>query len=320
MEDLISIIVPIYNVEKYLKKCINSILNQTYKNIEVILIDDGSIDKCPQICNEYAIKDNRVKVIHKQNGGLSSARNAGLDIVKGKYISFIDSDDYIDINMIKRLYEVLKKDQSDLAICNMNYVYENKKTISSKYVLDNNLLNNYAIIEKLYENGSANYVVVCNKLYQKYLWDDIRFPIGEIHEDEAVIHKILLKCKKISTIKESLYFYLQREESIMHRHKTEKNMIKYEIFADRLNLLKKMLDNDHIKFGIIQYWFSFFKDYYYIENIDSNSKYLLRMKKSLIKMFPLMFKYRICSYKELFSIILFLINDKAYKKLFWKGQ
>ena len=119
---LVSVIVPIYNVEKYLRKCVDSILNQTYKNLEIILVDDGSPDNCGNICDEYALSDSRIRIIHKKNGGLSDARNAGLDIARGNYILFVDSDDYIDETMVEKLYEALEKEKAEMSLCSFVYV------------------------------------------------------------------------------------------------------------------------------------------------------------------------------------------------------
>ena len=129
-EELISVILPIYNVEKYLEKCLKSVINQTYKNLEIILVDDGSKDNSPQICDEYAVKDKRIVVIHKSNGGLSDARNAGIEIAKGKYITLIDSDDYVELEMYEKLYNKAISDNLDIAICgnyNVSEDYKNKK-------------------------------------------------------------------------------------------------------------------------------------------------------------------------------------------------
>lgn len=122
MNELISVIVPVYNVEKYSERCIESIINQTYKNLEIILVDDGSPDTCPMICDEYAKKDDRIVVIHKENGGLSDARNAGIEIAKGEYFAFIDSDDYISEEFLSKLYMSLKSNSAFMSICNFDYV------------------------------------------------------------------------------------------------------------------------------------------------------------------------------------------------------
>ena len=124
MEELVTIVVPVYKVEKYIDKCINSILSQTYKNLEIILVDDGSPDDCGKICDRYAKLDTRINVIHKENGGLSDARNAGNDVAKGKFISFIDSDDYIEPEYIEILYKAIKKDETDIAISSHKVIYE----------------------------------------------------------------------------------------------------------------------------------------------------------------------------------------------------
>ena len=126
MEGKISVIVPIYNVEQYLRKCIDSIINQTYKNLEIILVDDGSWDNSPRICDEYAKRDNRIKVIHKKNGGLADARNTGLKMITGNYISFIDSDDYIEKTMYEKMIKVILKYNADIIECNLNYKYGNQ--------------------------------------------------------------------------------------------------------------------------------------------------------------------------------------------------
>ena len=129
---LISIIVPIYKVEKYLKKCIQSIMNQTYLNFELILVDDGSPDDCPMICDNYAKLDNRIVVLHKQNGGLSDARNAGLDVARGEYIGFVDSDDFIANNMYEKLLSGLLAEDADMAVCNFSYVDENYRFLDKR--------------------------------------------------------------------------------------------------------------------------------------------------------------------------------------------
>ena len=129
--DKISVIVPVYNVEKYLDKCVESIVNQTYKNLEIILVDDGSTDSCPEICDEWAKKDNRIKVIHKPNGGLSSARNAGMDSMTGSYIQFVDSDDYIKSNMIEVMYGNIIKGDYDVCVCNYSFIDESDNVISA---------------------------------------------------------------------------------------------------------------------------------------------------------------------------------------------
>ena len=218
---IISIIVPVYNVEKYLKRCIDSILNQTFKDFELILVNDGSTDGCKEICNQYEKLDNRIKVIHKENGGLSSARNAGLDIAKGKYIGFVDSDDYINVNMYQNLLDKLIKNKSDLVICKLVRVKDNyKETINKSKIVEKNY-DNLQALQELYNINSIDFIVAWNKLYKSELLKDIRYPVGKKYEDEFVIHKILNKCKKVTFINKELYYYYQRDDSIMGRRKVK---------------------------------------------------------------------------------------------------
>lgn len=214
--DLISIVVPIYNVEKYLKKCIDSIINQTYKNLEIILVDDGSPDNCPKICDDYAKLDSRIKVIHKKNGGLSDARNNGIKNSTGKYISFIDSDDYIEQNMIEELYKAIKEG-SQIAICNRLEYFEsmNPPKFKKSFINDKNLL----IMDKkeaISELCSFRFfdMSAWAKLYKRNLFNDIQFPIGKLSEDYYIMYKLFDKCQKISYLNKPLYIYNQRQGSI----------------------------------------------------------------------------------------------------------
>ena len=216
---LISVIVPIYNVEKYLQKCVDSILNQTYENLEIILVDDGSTDNCPKICDCYQKKDKRIRVIHKENGGLSDARNCGLDIAKGEYIGFVDSDDFIDSNMYSLLINIMKKQCTDLAVCNYLKVDKNYKIISNKnndLPIKDERINKRTFFLRIVNEKEWYYIVAWNKLYRKDIFDNLRFPIGKIHEDEFLIHHIINKCKFISCINQPLYYYVERNGSIMN--------------------------------------------------------------------------------------------------------
>lgn len=237
MDDLISVIVPVYNVEKYLCKCVDSVINQTYKNLEIILVDDGSPDSCGKICNKYANKDARVKVIHKENGGLSDARNIGIDAAKGEYLAFIDSDDYIAPEMIETLYNYISRDGSDMALCNFTYVDEKFieiKDRNSDSPIQNELISGEEALKKLTERKSWYYVVAWNKLYKRCLFEKIKFPKGKVNEDEFVVHHIFYKCNTISCVKNSFYFYVQREGSIMSAASKLKKMDAVEAFYDRV--------------------------------------------------------------------------------------
>lgn len=213
-KELVSVIVPVYNVENELRACLDSIVNQTYHELEIILINDGSKDDSGKICDDYAHKDYRIKVINKDNGGLSDSRNVGISISKGKYLAFVDSDDVIHHSYIEMLLKNIE--EADLVICKHKHFSDdgdlelddldnfNVEEISSQYLLKN--LNTYK-----HPLG----VVAWNKLYKRELWNGIRFPYGKIHEDEFVSHQIISRCQKILIVDSNLYFYRKRENSIM---------------------------------------------------------------------------------------------------------
>ena len=207
MEELISVIVPIYNVEKYLNKCIESIINQSYSNLEIILVDDGSKDSSGIMCDSYILKDKRIKVIHKENGGLSDARNVGIDKAKGEYIVFIDSDDWIDEKMIEILYNIIKKNNSDISICDYFLAY-NEEIQTQKEDIEIINLSNIEALKKIYDKDLGVCMIVAwNKLYKRNLFkDDIRYPYGKIHEDEFTTYKLLYKAEKISYTKQKMYY------------------------------------------------------------------------------------------------------------------
>lgn len=212
--DLISVIVPVYQVENYLNQCIESIIEQTYTNLEIILIDDGSKDCCPQICDDWSIKDKRIKVIHKKNGGLSDARNLGLDIAKGKYIAFIDSDDWVDSRYIELLYNSLINNEADISACSIQKVYDSDSV--DPYNLNPQLqlaTPKEAIKDILYDRRFKT--VAWNKLYSKEILAGERFIVGKIHEDEFFSYKVFARAQKLVFVDASLYKYRQRSGSIM---------------------------------------------------------------------------------------------------------
>ena len=206
----VSVIIPIYNVEKYLKKCVDSVINQTYKDLEIWLVDDGSPDNCPAICDEYAAKDSRIKVIHKKNGGLSDARNAALDVMTGEYVTFVDSDDYIPNNAIQTLYDILKKYDADIALGNMYSVNENGLiNTDCSFSNEEKVLCDDEIFLTLNRPNAPS------KLYRADLYNDVRFPVGKLYEDVFTWHKILSQVKKVALTGKVSYYYLTRSGSIM---------------------------------------------------------------------------------------------------------
>lgn len=218
MEKVVSVIIPVYNVKKYLSKCIESVVNQTYNKLEIILVNDGSNDGSNEICEKYKDQDNRIVFISKENGGLSSARNVGLDISKGEYVTFLDSDDYIDRNMIRVLVNNLEKNQCDISIIDPVRVDESDNVICSiKNKLERVIYNKEEAIEKYCE---GKFIPAWGKLYKKCLFDNIRFPIGVLNEDEAIMIKVFDNCKrKIIYDNSQLYYYLYRESGSITNNK-----------------------------------------------------------------------------------------------------
>lgn len=213
-KSLISVIVPIYKVEKYILRCVNSIINQTYQNLEIILVDDGSPDNCPKICDEFADGDSRIKVIHKENGGLSDARNAGMDIASGEFIVFVDSDDYIDCDMVSKMYNVMMKDGSDVVSCGVKWVDEKDTVIYETKSDKNEILNrNEAMYEIIIDGKLKQHV--WNKMYKTKLIRGTLFEKEKYHEDVFWSYQVFGKARKTSVIVDSLYYYVQRGNSIM---------------------------------------------------------------------------------------------------------
>ena len=234
---LISIIIPVYKVEKYLEKCIQSVINQTYENLQIILVDDGSPDNCGKICDEYAKKDHRIEVIHKSNGGLSDARNKGLEIAKGEYIGFVDSDDYIEADMYEVLYNLLKQYNADVSICNFYTVSQGKISIKNA----DNGINDYNRIEILKEilldRNIQSYA--WNKLYKKELFDEIKYPIGKKYEDIGTTFYLLEKCNKVVVTGKSEYYYINRQDSIVN-NVTESTITDYiELIMQRYDYIEE---------------------------------------------------------------------------------
>ena len=215
---LISVIVPVYKVEKYLDQCVSSIVNQTYRNLEIILVDDGSPDNCPAICDEWAQRDSRVRVIHTPNNGTGAARNAGLDAANGALIGFVDSDDYLYPNMYKRLYELMTENDADLSVCEYTRVDEEGRKISDNSnklpagLTTGEYMLKFAVMPV--KNYSWHCVIPWNKLYKAEIFSSIRFP--EIRkpsggEDTAIVHRVFGACPRIVISGEELYYYTFRE-------------------------------------------------------------------------------------------------------------
>ncbi len=238
MEAKITVVVPIYNVEKYLLRCVDSITNQTHKNLEIILVDDGSPDNCGKICDELALKDSRIIVIHKPNGGLSDARNAGINIATGDYIGFVDSDDFIHPDMFKDLCERLEKNQADIAQCSFQRVTDDEYK-SPGDATNEKILTNIDTLKLLFTPYRVDFVVAWDKLYRKDLFKSIRYPKSKIHEDEFTSYKLFYEAKKIVAIEKKYYYYYQSPNSIMRSTINEKKLHYAEAMEERIKFFEE---------------------------------------------------------------------------------
>lgn len=234
---LISIIIPVYNVEKYLSRCIYSVVNQTYKNLEIILVNDGSTDSSGQLCNEWAAKDERIRVIHKQNGGLSDARNVGIATSTGEYIEFIDSDDAVSENITEHLLNIVRKNKSEIGICDVIHCYPGKDSGFRDGMSVKILSTEDALCEMMYQKSFL--FSACGKLFKKSLFDGMKFPVGKIFEDVAIMYKLFNRANQIVYSDAKLYGYLHRENSITTKTFSKSDCDILQICQEQVDFAKK---------------------------------------------------------------------------------
>jgi len=235
MSDLISVIIPIYKVEAYLDACVSSVVKQSHKNIEIILVNDGSPDNCPAMCDAWTEKDPRIKVIHKENGGLSDARNAGLDIAAGEYISFVDSDDWILPTMFENMLQIMQKENADIVACNIRSCYEDHEDVwgCKEYFSGNS----EQILDMLFSDTTYP-VSAWNKLYKRECWGNLRFPVGKICEDAFTTYQLVHNAGRIVQIPEAYYCYRIRPQSIMTSAFSNKRMDEEEAWRANYQFVK----------------------------------------------------------------------------------
>ncbi len=246
MDNLISIIIPIYNAEKWLQRCINSVLNQTFSHFELLLVDDGSTDRSSEICDMNALQDERIKVCHKKNGGASTARNKGIEMARGEFISFIDADDYIRPEFLETLLSLLLEHDADISACDFWWIKDGEKT---EPVKDSFVKVSDEPLTYFEHVGWACGVVVWNKLYRRKLFETRRFLEEEIHhQDEWIIHYLLNDAKRIVYTNEKLYVYLIYDTSLVHTEMPFSCYKGYMALMDRVKMLdeKKMISNRNL--------------------------------------------------------------------------
>lgn len=309
---MISVIVPIYNVEKYLSKCIESILSQTYKDLEIILVNDGSIDNSGKVCEEYKKKDRRIKVIHKENGGLSDARNVGIEISKGEYIAFIDSDDWIDEEYIEVLYKLLIENNADISICSFTKVYNedvvNIRGLTKEY--KESICSGLESLKNLNTDKHTEYIVAWNKLYRRNMFKDLRFPKGKIHEDEFLVPILLHRANSIVYTSRKLVYYRQRNDSITGVGFTLKKLDYLEALENRINYYKSKKINDMCMREMTLLGYTVMSYYKFSDNLNAQESFMCKEKlKSIMR--NVIKDYKIRKYDK-FKMILFYVKPRLY--------
>ena len=250
----ISVIIPVYNVEKYLSECLDSVVNQTYKNLQIILVDDGSTDFSGKICDVYAEKDNRITVVHQKNAGAGAAKNTGLDLVKGEYFSIIDSDDYIELDMYEKMVNSLEKYNVDIVQCLFRNVFVND-SFDRKYKIKSNypkvLTSKRFLKEYLYD---WKYAIFANKVFKSSLLKDIRFPVGRKIDDEFFTYKLVCNAKKVVNIDNILYNYRMRKTSVMNENNSDRLIYdRIDCFIERYNYVSDIYPSLKKKYNLKLY-------------------------------------------------------------------
>ena len=241
MSEVISVVVPVYNVKAYLDECLTGIVNQSYTDIDIIVVDDGSTDGSEKMCDEWAGKDSRIKVIHQKNGGLSAARNTGIEASTGRYIFFVDSDDYVETDAVQTLYECAVRNRSDLTIGHGKWVSEDGTPIGHEEAEteEERVISKEEFWCEFCDNH--DFVVAWSKLYKRELFDTVKFPVGKINEDFGIARHIIEQTETIACTNKTIYNYRVRQGSIVRSPFTEKNLY---LIGERLNLLKYILGKD----------------------------------------------------------------------------
>lgn len=245
--DLISVVVPVYNVELYLRECVDSILSQKYVNFECILVDDGSTDSSGALCDVVAKTDSRIKVIHKKNGGLSSARNAGVEASKGNYVCFVDSDDMISEDYLRVLYENAVLYNADVSMCEFIRFWDGEKFAPLTENILSTMERKEFLERVMCSNSNTSLVISCNKLIRREIAEKISFPAGKWHEDEFYLNSLLKWAKSFVLSSSQLYFYRQRANSIMgeDNKKDPRHLVVAEAYKERKKLCRQIYSNRH---------------------------------------------------------------------------
>lgn len=319
--ELISVIVPIYNIESYIEKCIESIVNQDYRNIEIILVDDGSTDTSGMICDKYEKIDSRIKVLHKKNGGLSDARNFGMKNANGKYLIFIDGDDYVKENFISRLYHNLCFYKADISVCAFSYIFEDGRV--EKYNVKEKdkirVFNPKQALECMLDSNFSFKQCAWNKLYKKELFQNTQYPFGMLYEDLGTTYKLIVDSKKIVYDSTSLYYYVQRNTSITKTYRYN------EKEKNRILMVNEMTEFIDDKFKNIKNRTNYFRATQYLAVInvmfmagEKDLQFINESKKVIKKNLLNVLKYG--NIKQIMQFYIFVLNMNIYRKILLGGK
>ena len=283
---LVSIVVPIHNVIAYLEDAVESAVGQSYKNIEIVLVDDGSNDFCSTVCDQYALSDNRTIVIHKNHDGPSGARNCGIDVCSGDYLAFLDSDDYYSLSMIEKLVEQISRYNVDIVVCNIHEVDEIGRNARQLYApLQNNIYSKKEALLELIGKNERTHTVVWNKLYSRHLWNTVKFPVGKIHEDTFVMHWVFDNASTVVTIEDALYYHRIRKGSIMTTRRANSYACSIEAMIDFLDFWVQKHNDIGIRKMDLQCFeairTSYWNGYYRNREVQNAVKYYKEKYKSL---------------------------------------
>lgn len=319
MNEVISIIIPVYRVEKYVAKCLESVIHQSYQNLEIIVIDDGSPDRAGEICDEYARMDSRIKVIHQKNQGLSAARNRGIHEATGDYIGFVDSDDYVLPQMYESMLKAIQENDADICICDYIECNEGQEDIELKGIQGTESVQmittkkekiKYSYLEKY-----VHAIVVWNKLYKREIWDKFLMPEIKAYEDEAIMYQVLYEAKSIAYLHEELYVYLRRKSgSITSSDFSERRMLRLDVLQEKMNFYRDKKEWEFFLEALFVYKTDILKVTYLIEKSNEYSLEMIEPYKKIYNRYCIRYLMVKCktSFQNKLSYLWYAFFPKMY--------
>ena len=314
----ICVIIPIFKVDKYLERCIDSVLAQSFTDFEILLVDDGSYDDCSKICDYYAQLDCRISVIHKANGGLSDARNVGLECVFANnsinWISFIDSDDWIHNKYLEALYQAVINNHCDISSC----MFKETNGVEDAVVNDKEFTAKLVDTESFFCEHNVNATIACSKLYKKELFNNIRYPVGRIHEDEFTTYKVLYKNKRIAVIYAPLYFYYINLNGITKQNWNPKRLDSVDAFSNQLNYFRTEGYEKSFIFSLSHMVENIMHQYFVIPKVSENEKYFKILRIRLRKHLRLCRKYNMFKFQN--NRHIYEVAYPVLMRYYWRYQ